>query len=61
MRDGLRSIISAAAFMSLLTPIGPDHQIGPGEKKSPVRGVRLDVDCPKPKTKSKSLRKLLRK
>jgi hypothetical protein len=62
MRDSMRSIIGAAAILSLMTPaIGDDHQIGPGERKSPVRGKRLEVDCPKPKNKSSSLKKLLRK
>jgi hypothetical protein len=62
MRHG--SLIVAAAMMALAaTDFVPTegHKIGPGEKKSPARGVRLDVDRPKAKQKSSSLKKLLRK
>lgn len=61
MRDSMRSIISAAALLSLMTPTGPDHQIGPGERKSPARGTFKASHGTKAKKKSASLSKLLRK
>jgi hypothetical protein len=64
MRDSMRSIIATMAIMSLMTPTGPDHQIGPGERKSPARGQRLKVEPTehtRSKKKSTSLAKLLRK
>jgi hypothetical protein len=60
MRDGLRSIIGTMAIMSLLTPTGPDNKIGSGTRKT-VPGHRIPTTCPKPKNKSASLKKLLRK
>lgn len=60
---GRSSLLGITAAMAAIMAFEPSetHQIGPGERKSPARGVRLEVDCPKPKKKSASLKKLLRK
>lgn len=54
----------AAVVASMGPGIGGGHQTGPGERKSPARGKRLEVE-PTPHTtrkrKSKSLERLLRK
>ena len=62
-RSMFRAGLAAATMMALAANFGPSesHSIGPGEKKSPARGVRLKVEEPRAKNKSASLKKLLRK
>lgn len=65
MRDRvLTTAILAAALLSSMAAPAESHQTGPGERKSPARGTRLDME-PTPETTSKkqsaSLKRLLRK
>lgn len=55
----LAAALALTATADLISTGG--NQTGPGEKKSPARGVRLRVEEPRAKKKSDSLKKLLRK
>jgi hypothetical protein len=68
IREGLMramrgAALAAMAIMAMSADLTPSegHSVGPGEKKSPARGVRLRVEEPRAKKKSASLQKLLRK
>ncbi len=60
MRPSHVGLVLAAAMMALEPIVEEERKIGPGTRKT-VSGTLIDVERPRRKTKSDSLKRLLKK
>lgn len=61
-RGILGEILAVTALLAMIEPGGGGHKIGPGRRSSlNTHGTRVDVEKPKHKKKSESLKRMLKK